>query len=390
MGFTRRQLMAVAAGTAGITALAGCTDGEGSSGTESGRTSAASSFFVFGDVTAEVAGDVAAADLLVPVGQHGHGWEPGPRVRADIRDADLFVHGMEGFQPWVDGIVGDLAADGADVTTVDASRDVDLLPADGEHEEHESGDGDHDGHDETHTTDHDGHDETHTTEHDGHNETHTTEHDGHNETHTTEHDGHNETHTTEHEGTHTGEEHDEHDHGSVDPHFWMDPTRVVDAVDTIEAALAEADGDNADAYAENAESFRTALTDLDARIEETVAAGGTDTLLVAGHDSFGYFEDRYGVHVEALTNVSPDDQPTTRDIQHAQEVIAEHDLQYVCADPLESQEAAEQLVAETDAEAVLPLTAMPGLTEEWEAEGWGYVDVMTEVNLPTLERGLDA
>jgi zinc transport system substrate-binding protein len=31
---------------------------------------------------------------------------------------------------------------------------------------------------------------------------------------------------------------------------------------------------------------------------------------------------------------------------------------------------------------------MPGLTDEWEAEEWGYVEVMEQVNLPTLERAL--
>jgi len=120
-----------------------------------------------------------------------------------------------------------------------------------------------------------------------------------------------------------------------------------------------------------------------------VANAATDTLLVAGHDSFSYLGDRYGVHVEALTNVSPDDRPTTQDIEHAQDIIAEHDLQYVCADPLESQRAAEQLVAETDAEAVLPLTAIPGLTDEWAENDWGYVEIMENVNIPTLERVFD-
>jgi len=344
MEFTRRRLLTAAAAT-GATALAGCAGGSDDEAAASGETTATASFFVFGDVAEQVAGDAATANLLVPVGQHGHGWEPGPRVRGDIRDADLLIHGMTGFQPWVDDVLGDLDADGADVATVDASHDVALLPADGGHE-HEEHDGTESGHDGTETHDH------------------------------TETEHHDET-----EG---------HDHGNVDPHFWMDPTRVATATETVEAAFAEIDDENDDAYAENAAAFREELQDLDAEIQQVVDDAAVDTLLIAGHDSFGYLEDRYGVHVEALTGVSPDDQPTTRDIQHAQAVIEEHGLQYVCADPLESQEAAEQLVAETDAEAVLPLTAMPGLVEAWSDENWGYVDVMTEVNLPTLERGLDA
>jgi zinc transport system substrate-binding protein len=176
----------------------------------------------------------------------------------------------------------------------------------------------------------------------------------------------------------------------MDPHFWMDPLRVKTATDTVRQALVDIDPDNADAYAENAEAFGDELDTLHERLESVVADASTGVVLVAGHNSVQYFGDRYGVTVEALTNVSPDDRPTPRDIERAQDVIETHNLQYICADPLESQQAADQLVEATDAEAVLPLTAMPGLTDEWDDEEWGYVEVMENVNLPTLERALDA
>mgnify|MGYP002760643660 CR=1 FL=1 len=120
------------------------------------------------------------------------------------------------------------------------------------------------------------------------------------------------------------------------------------------------------------------------------SSGSKEVVLCAGDDWGQYFGDGYGVTVEALADVAPDGRPTPRDIARAQEVIETHDLRYICADPLESQRAAEQLVGETDAEAVLPLTAMPGLTDEWESEDWGYLEVMEKVNLPALEDALDA
>jgi zinc transport system substrate-binding protein len=327
MKLTRRTLLTGIAGTVGTSALAGCIGGDSSgNGSETNGPVAQSTFFVFGDITANVAGDTARAELLVPVGQHGHGWEPGVQVREDIRGADLLVHGMEGFQPWVDTIRSDLDADDATVQTVDVSAGLDLLEPGGGHDE------------ENHDDDE-----------------------------------------------------DDHDHGEgMDPHFWMDPLRVSDAVDNVRQGLTDVDTANEDAYVDNAEAFQSELADLHDRIESTVADGSTGVVLVAGHDSFQYLADRYGIQVEALTNVSPDDRPTTRDIQRAREVIETHDLRYICADPLESQQAAEQLVAETDAEAVLPLTAMPGLTDEWSENDWGYVDVMENVNLPTLEDALEA
>ncbi|MDS0221000.1 zinc ABC transporter substrate-binding protein [Haloarcula sp. S1AR25-5A] len=289
-----------------------------------------------------MAGDAAAADLLVPIGQHGHGWEPGPSVRTDIRDADLLVHGMDGFQPWVDDITGDLEADGADVSTIDVTAGMDLLSASGGHDD---------------------------------------------ESHAGEHTAHHDEGTHHEDATAAGD----HDHGSdADPHFWMDPLRVKEAVGTVRNGLADIDPDSGGAYQANAAAFRSDLDDLHRRLESTVAEATTNLVLVAGHNSVRYLGERYDIEVEALTGLSPDDRPTARDIDHAQEVIERHDLQYICADPLESQQAAEQLVAETDAEAVLPLTAMPGLTDEWDRQNWGYIDVMEQVNVPTLERVLGA
>jgi zinc transport system substrate-binding protein len=381
MRLTRRRLVTTA-GATGAGLLAGCLGSGDAPGSDvdaaSDSLSAQSSFFVFGDITTQVAGEAATSELLVPVGQHGHGWEPGPRVREAIGDADLLVHGMSGFQPWLDTIRTDLEADGSDVATVDVSAEVDLLAA-GEGHDHEEDD--HDG------DDHDG-DGEHTEE--KHDEEHTE--DQHDEEHTE--DQHDDEHDDEHDEERDGEDehHEEggdgHDHGAMDPHFWMDPVRVETAVGTVEAALTDLDGENAATYEENAAAFRERLEGLHERIEAAVADATVGTILVAGHDSFQYFGERYGVEVEALTNVSPDDRPTPRDIERAQEVIEHHGLRYICADPLESQRAAEQLVAETEAEAVLPLTAMPGLTDEWESEGWGYVEVMENVNLPTLERAL--
>lgn len=338
MNTTRRQLLAVTAGVGGTGLLAGCIDDNASAdnepmgSAEEGVPTVQASFFVFGDIAEQVGGDAATAELLVPTGQHGHGWEPGPNVREAIYDADLFVHGMEGFQPWVDTITRDLDADGADVMTIDASNGVDLVEAGGGGE-HDSDGGDH---------------------------------------------------SDEHDSD------DEHDHGAVDPHFWMDPLRVKDAAATIREGLIDIDSERAGTYADNAEQFHAELDALHEQFESLVAEADKGTILVAGHDSLRYFGERYGIRVESLTGVSPDDTPTPRDIKAAQSIIDKHDLQYICADPLESRQAADQLVAETDAEAVLDLTAMPGLTEEWSAEGWGYIDVMENVNLPTLERALEA
>ena len=237
--YTRRRLIATGLSAASVSAISGCL----SSGGSTDGATAQASFFVFGDFASEVAGDVTTAETLVPVGQHGHGWEPGPQIQGTIRDSELFIYGMEGFQPWADDI---------------------------------------------------------------------------------------------------------------------------------------------------AESYRSRLDELDSSFESTPESASKDVVFVAGHNAFQYLGQRYGFEVRTLTGLSPDDQPTPEDIERAQDIIAEHDLEYVRADPLESQQAANQLVAETDATEVLPLTPIPGQTQEWADRDWGYVEIMENVNLETLGRALDA
>jgi zinc transport system substrate-binding protein len=277
---------------------------------------------------------VQTAATLVPIGQHGHGWEAGPAVQERVYDAEVFVTVLAGFQPWADALAQNIAADGLPIAHIEAGHDVALLSGEHDHGEDEHADEEH--HDEDEHAD------------------------------------------------------EEHDHSGADPHFWMDPHRVETAAATISAGLQQADPDNADAYAANTDALIAELERLDGELQAVVDTARTQTILVAGHDSFQYLGDRYGVRVEALTGIAPDAMPTPRDIERAQQVIATHGVSHICADPLEPQQAAEQLVAETDAVGVVELTAIPGLQQSWADAGWDYLDIMREVNIPALRTALDA
>ncbi|MFC5366576.1 metal ABC transporter substrate-binding protein [Salinirubrum litoreum] len=373
---TRRRFLLGTSGAA-LTGLAGClgrgtTGGSGSTdGTATGET-AESSFFVVSDFASAVAGDVLSVGNLVPFGQHGHGWEPGPTVQRRVLDADAFLYVGDGFQPWADRIRRNLRDDGSDVPTVEAWAGVDLLAADGD---------EHGDHDETHDDEH--HDDEH---HDDETETHDDEH---HDDHETETETHDDEHHDDHEsGSDDG--HDDHDHGAVDPHFWLDPERAKQAVGNIEAGLTEVVPDQQETLASNADRLRDDLDSLDATYRERLSGRTRDTILVAGHNSFRYLARRYDFDVEALTGLAPDAAPTPQDVRRAQDAIAEHDVEYVLAPVFESDRAARQLVAETDATGVLPLTPVPSLTPEWNDRGWGYLDVMEQVNLPSLARALGA
>jgi len=78
---------------------------------------------------------------------------------------------------------------------------------------------------------------------------------------------------------------------AADPHFWVDPLAMRDVVLALAPVLGSVGIDVAD----RAPGLATRLTDLDAATRATLAVvPEARRLLMTGHESMGYFADRYG------------------------------------------------------------------------------------------------
>lgn len=88
--------------------------------------------------------------------------------------------------------------------------------------------------------------------------------------------------------------------GGEDPHVWMDPDRVAEAVPLIAEGLKEVDGlaVDADQIDACALDYVTELTALSEELDEQFAVlSPTQRRLVTNHESLGYFADRFGFQV---------------------------------------------------------------------------------------------
>ncbi|MBM9460282.1 zinc ABC transporter substrate-binding protein [Nocardioides sp. zg-536] len=210
-------------------------------------------------------------DLLTRPGGEAHDLELGVQETALVADADLVVL-QGGFQPAVEETV----AQNATGRVLDAADVVDLVAIDESHEEHAA------------------------------------------------HDGHGDEHAEE--------SHDHHGHGDTDPHFWLDPIRMVALGEEVADLLAAVDPEHAERYRENLETLRTDLVDLD----ETWTAGlercARDTIVVS-HDAFGYLE-KYGLEVASIVGLSPDAEPTGAALGELQQLIRREGITTVFSEPL--------------------------------------------------------
>ncbi len=135
---TRRTVLAAGAGTL-VPSLAGCLDEDPQSGNgaadeggdDDGNGEDDASYTVAAgmpalwDFTREVGGDHVNAVDLIPTGEHGHDYEPGPGIVEEIEDADAFVY-MRDFAGWMEDAVAELENDD-DTAVIDASEGIEFF-----------------------------------------------------------------------------------------------------------------------------------------------------------------------------------------------------------------------------------------------------------------------
>ena len=180
-----------------------------------------------------------------------------------------------------------------------------------------------------------------------------------------------------------GEEH----HGELDPHFWFDPQRVKQAVNSIAARLSAIDPSGQTVYRENADGYNGELDELHAWIEEQVAMLPEDRrVLVTSHDSFQYFALRYGFEVAgAIFPVTTGAEPTAQDLAELIEIIEHEGVPAVFTEKSHSERLAQRVSEETGATLIGGLYT--GSLGEPGGEAGTYIDLM-RYNTTTIVEAL--
>jgi ABC-type Zn uptake system ZnuABC Zn-binding protein ZnuA len=155
------------------------------------------------------------------------------------------------------------------------------------------------------------------------------------------------------EAEHEGEEEHaegEEEHGSLDPHVWMDPSRVAAALPALGDALAEADPDHAEGYRSRAQSYAAELQALDTEIEQQVASIPPENRkLVTSHDAMGYFADRYGLEVLAtpFPASGPEAEPSAQTIKEVEDAVRASGVPTIFAQETDDPEVLVRIAGET-------------------------------------------
>ncbi|MDA2944549.1 MAG: metal ABC transporter substrate-binding protein [Actinomycetota bacterium] len=316
------------------TAACGGTTGGDSAPSTTEPESVAASLTVF--ATTSIWADIASRALcsadvasIIPIGSDPHSWEPSMATRGDLQSADLIIaNGLdleEGLLPVLDAV----EAEGLPVLHM--SDHIDLIGVGGAEQ------------DEDHADDHDDHaDDDHA------------------------------------DDDHADDDHadEDHHHDGPDPHIWLDPIRVADALPAIVDAAVAAGG-NAAELATCAENYAEELTALDAEITSTLAAiPPAERLLVTNHDALAYFADRYGFEIvgTVIPSTSTMAETNAADLAELAMTITDLGIGTVFTDAQSTDVDARALTERLDGVTVVPL--LTGTLTSGAESGADYISLL--------------
>nr|WP_175559121.1 metal ABC transporter substrate-binding protein [Sanguibacter gelidistatuariae] len=174
---------------------------------------------------------------------------------------------------------------------------------------------------------------------------------------------------------------DGHDHGVLDPHFWLDPTRLAAVSEDVVAELSAIDPDNAETYAARGAELVASLTDLDAQLTAGLSQCSSK-LLVTTHEAFGYLADRYGLEQVGISGIDPEAEPSPARIKEVSATIRDRGVSTIFFETLISPKVAQTLASDLGITATV-LDPLESLNDS----GGDYRSVMLS-NLEALRTGL--
>ena len=169
--------------------------------------------------------------------------------------------------------------------------------------------------------------------------------------------------------------------GSVDPHFWLDPTRLADVADAVADRLGQQDGGGAATFAANATALRDDLEALDGELRAGLA-GCRNRNLVTSHNAFGYLAARYGLRQVGITGLTPEQEPSPADLARVAAFVRDNQVRTIYSETLVSPAVANTLASDTRARTAV-LDPLEGPAEGGASD---YLQAM-RTNLATLRDG---
>jgi ABC-type Zn uptake system ZnuABC Zn-binding protein ZnuA len=310
-----------------LIATPGCDKAEPEPSEEITSINVVTTIFPLADMAEELGGNKVNVSYLLPPGASPHTFEPTVEQARLVSEADLFIFIGAGLDDWAVKLA-ESAGDG--LILLDLSGNTSLLQAASYKDLEHSGDREDD-----HDQDDHEHEEEHLAADGSHND-------------------------------------DDHDHGPDDPHFWLDPVIVRDAVaPAITSALLLLAPDDEAYFNELSESYGQELSLLHEEIESKLSSV-QNRRFIAFHSAWQYFAHRYNLEEIAVIALFPGQEPSAGWMAELIELVKDNSINAIFSEAQFPPALAER-IAEESGLNLLELDPLGGPNIEGRE---GYIDLM--------------
>ncbi len=168
---------------------------------------------------------------------------------------------------------------------------------------------------------------------------------------------------------------------TLDPHFWLDPSKMPALADAVAGALSEVDPSGAADYRAAAARLDTRFAALDAEYT-TGLADCQRQVLVTSHEAFGYLALRYHLQQVGISGLDPETEPSPARLAQIGDLVRREGVTTIFFETLASPKVARTLASDLGVHATV-LDPMESMTQP----GADYFSV-AGTNLSTLRTAL--
>lgn len=170
-----------------------------------------------------------------------------------------------------------------------------------------------------------------------------------------------------------------------DPHIWLDPELAKKEARAITVGFISLDPGNSSYFEDNEKKLNNKLDLLDNAYKQGLQ-NCQNTDFITSHAAFTYLAKRYGLRQVSISGLSPDQEPSGRQLAEIAKFAKEHDVRYIFFEKLVSPGLSETIASEIGAKTLV-LDPIEGISDDDIKQGKNYFTVM-ENNLKNLQIAL--
>jgi len=172
---------------------------------------------------------------------------------------------------------------------------------------------------------------------------------------------------------------------NFDPHYWLSFDNYIKMVKEIKSLLIQKDPTNSTTYAKNAKNYLEKVKALQNKYETLKSC--KNKKVIVNHDAFGYLADDYGITQYSVAGMSPDEQPSAKQIAQLIKIAKKEHIHTVFFEEFASDKVAKTIAREAGASSE-ELSPIGNISKEDNRKNIGFLDIMRE-NLVKLKGAMD-